>query len=214
MNVNNLLGTRSPEALLKMFRVRLRPGTHTTLTQQALAALLERDPRTIRQWESGVRLPSAGSLQRLILAFLEERIFLEEQEKAEAKLLWEAVRRAHQARYHAAYPPFDEQWFASLMSNRQQPATGVPSYEQKADDQSFSPCLADWGEALEAQTLYGREQELALLKQWVVTEHCRLVMLAGMGGVGKSAIAVALAHQVQQHFDFVLWRSLRNAPAL
>ena len=232
MNVDSFFSTRPPEALLKMFRTRLRPGKHTKLTQQALAALLERDPRTIRQWESGVRLPSADSLQRLILAFTEERIFIEEQEEAEAKLLWESVRTAHQSRYHAAYPPFDEQWFARLMRNRQQPAStaissqtshqfdearrnssAVTPLEKKADRQYPSACLADWGEALEAQTLYGREQELALLKQWIVTERCRLVMVAGMGGIGKSALAVTLAHQVQQHFGFVLWRSLRNAPA-
>src|SRR3954469_11410632 len=34
-----------------------------------------------------------------------------------------------------------------------------------------------------------------------------------MGGIGKSALAVTLMHQVASHFEVVIWRSLRDAPA-
>jgi len=33
-----------------------------------------------------------------------------------------------------------------------------------------------------------------------------------MGGIGKTALAVKLAEQVQDKFEYVIWRSLRNAP--
>ena len=33
-----------------------------------------------------------------------------------------------------------------------------------------------------------------------------------MGGIGKSALAVTLMHQVADQFDAVIWRSLRDAP--
>jgi hypothetical protein len=41
-----------------------------------------------------------------------------------------------------------------------------------------------------------------------------LIALLGMGGIGKTALSVKLAQQLQTQFDFVIWRSLRNAPAL
>ena len=37
-------------------------------------------------------------------------------------------------------------------------------------------------------------------------------MLLGMGGIGKTALSVRLAEHLQSAFEFVIWRSLRNAP--
>jgi hypothetical protein len=39
-----------------------------------------------------------------------------------------------------------------------------------------------------------------------------LVSVVGLGGIGKSALAITVMHQVAHHFDVVLWRSLRDAP--
>ena len=72
----------------------------------------------------------------------------------------------------------------------------------------------DWGEATDIATFYGREQTLAQLQQWVVADQCRLVMLVGMGGIGKTTLAIRFAEQVQDKFDVVIWRSLRNAPPI
>ena len=70
----------------------------------------------------------------------------------------------------------------------------------------------DWGEATDVAAFYGREQELNQLQQWVVEERCRLIALIGMGGMGKTTLAVKLAKQVEDEFSIVIWRSLRNAP--
>ncbi len=72
----------------------------------------------------------------------------------------------------------------------------------------------DWGEAPDVALFYGRTEELATLEQWIVNDRCRLVALLGMGGMGKTTLSVKLAEQIQDKFEFVIWRSLRNAPAV
>jgi WD40 repeat protein/transcriptional regulator with XRE-family HTH domain len=72
----------------------------------------------------------------------------------------------------------------------------------------------DWGDAIDVSTFYGREATLAQLQRWLVEEGCRLVALLGIGGIGKSALAVKLGTQLQSEFDVIVWRSLQNAPLL
>ncbi len=70
----------------------------------------------------------------------------------------------------------------------------------------------DWGEAIDVDLFYNRTAELATLEQWIVADRCRLVVLLGMGGIGKTALSVKLAQQIQHQFEYLIWRSLRNAP--
>ncbi|BAU12409.1 WD-40 repeat protein [Leptolyngbya sp. NIES-3755] len=71
-----------------------------------------------------------------------------------------------------------------------------------------------WGEATDVSNFYGRDSELMQLEHWIVHERCRLIGLLGMGGIGKTALSVKLAQQIQDQFDCLIWRSLRNAPPL
>lgn len=75
-----------------------------------------------------------------------------------------------------------------------------------------SPQELDWGEAIDVSFFYGRQAELAQLEQWILTDRCRLVALLGMGGIGKTAVAVKLAQQIQNKFDYLIWRSLSHGP--
>ena len=70
----------------------------------------------------------------------------------------------------------------------------------------------DWGEAPDVSVFYGRTEELTTLNQWIVSDNCRLVALLGLAGIGKTTLSVKLAKQVQNEFDFVIWRSLRSTP--
>jgi WD40 repeat protein/DNA-binding SARP family transcriptional activator len=72
----------------------------------------------------------------------------------------------------------------------------------------------DWGEAIDVSVFYGRETERSTLQHWIVRDRCRLVVLLGMGGIGKTTLAVKLAQDIQHEFECVIWRSLRNAPLL
>lgn len=72
----------------------------------------------------------------------------------------------------------------------------------------------DWGEAPDISHFYGRTAELTTLTEWILQGYCRLVGILGIGGVGKTALSVKLAEQVQERFSYVIWRSLRNAPPI
>ena len=72
----------------------------------------------------------------------------------------------------------------------------------------------DWGEAIDVSMFYGRKLEQAVLQRWIVHEKCRLVMLLGIGGIGKTALSIKVAQQLQSKFDLVIWRSLRNRPPI
>src|SRR5262249_49468968 len=78
----------------------------------------------------------------------------------------------------------------------------------------------DWGDALTVPFFYGREQEQAQLIRWVVQDHCHVASVLGMGGIGKSALVMNVAHQLTEGtvsltspFEVVIVRSLRDAPS-
>ncbi|ARV57285.1 hypothetical protein BZZ01_00395 [Nostocales cyanobacterium HT-58-2] len=70
----------------------------------------------------------------------------------------------------------------------------------------------DWGEAMCVSVFYGRTEEIATLEQWILVDHCQLVAMLGMGGIGKTALCIKLAEKIKDNFEYVIWRSLREAP--
>jgi len=72
----------------------------------------------------------------------------------------------------------------------------------------------DWGEAPEITSLWGRDEEIQNLKRWILADRCREICIWGMGGIGKTALAVKLAEQIQGDFDYLIWRSLKYIPPL
>jgi hypothetical protein len=86
-------------------------------------------------------------------------------------------------------------------------------YEQ-LESLTINNTCQDWGEAIDVSTFYGRTEELATLEQWIIQDYCRVVAILGTGGIGKTALTVKLAQQIQDSFEFVFWRSLLQAPPL
>ena len=93
--------------------------------------------------------------------------------------------------------------------NRHQARVGIAT--------TAPPCqqdYIDWGEAPDVSFFVGRTAELNTLTHWIETDASRLVALLGMGGIGKTTLAAKLVQQLQDQFEIVVWRSLRNAPLL
>lgn len=72
----------------------------------------------------------------------------------------------------------------------------------------------DWGDAVGVPVFYGRSEYLVTLEQWTVNEGCRLLAVIGMGGIGKTSLVFKLAQQIQDKFDYIIWRSLRDRPPI
>jgi WD40 repeat protein len=87
----------------------------------------------------------------------------------------------------------------------------LPELHSESSAEPPSLC-SDWGSAPDDATFYGRQNELKTLQHWIIEDRCRLVTILGMGGIGKTALSVRLAKEIDQGFDYLIWRSLRNAP--
>ncbi|MCM1982035.1 WD40 domain-containing protein [Lyngbya confervoides] len=101
----------------------------------------------------------------------------------------------------------------------------VENLSQKNATES-SAKFRDWGAAPEVSFFVGRTRELETLKNWILKDHCRLVSILGMrgvgktrlslklgkGGIGKTDLSLKLARGLQHDFDIIIWRSLLNKP--
>jgi len=70
-----------------------------------------------------------------------------------------------------------------------------------------------WNEAPELSAFFGRTETLATLKQWI-KEDCHLIAIRGIAGIGKTALARQLIGEIREEFDYIIWRSLAQAPKL
>ncbi|MEN9251576.1 MAG: WD40 repeat domain-containing protein [Thermostichales cyanobacterium BF3_bins_165] len=74
--------------------------------------------------------------------------------------------------------------------------------------------VVDWGEAPALGYFCGRQQELELLTGWLQEPGLRLIGITGLGGIGKTALAVRLAEIWIAGGGSLLWRSLAGQPPL
>jgi AAA ATPase domain len=55
---------------------------------------------------------------------------------------------------------------------------------------------------------YRRNQELELLKRWILTEQSRSILISGTAGIGKTALARQLLEDIKDEFEEIVWQSL------
>jgi WD40 repeat protein/transcriptional regulator with XRE-family HTH domain len=208
-----------------LLRFRGRMG----LSQSELARRVGVHLRSVQGWEAGVSLPGAERLKSLVQVVLDEGAFTQGAEFAEAQALWTAAQLASSR----SVPPFESRWFADLLAQRSRPAShasAAASHPPAAAPQAppATPATAaapaapsppvgtraqDWGDAPDTFGFVGRAAELQLLAGWLTRDRVRLLVLRGIGGIGKTMLAARIAREAAPRFKSAYWRSLRNAPA-
>jgi WD40 repeat protein/transcriptional regulator with XRE-family HTH domain len=185
--------------------------TAIRLTQVELAQRLSISRGAVLSWEAGSSYPKSERLKRFVALCLKLRAFPAGREEEEIRALWQA---AHQKVL------LDEPWLSGLLGQLSSSLTFGADWSAGGTRTSALPMAqpasdrrVEWDDALDVSNFYGRETELSTLAQWVVQEHCRVVSVLGMGGIGKSVLAITFMHQVAEYFEMVLFRSLRDAPS-
>ncbi|WP_306414975.1 MULTISPECIES: NB-ARC domain-containing protein [unclassified Calothrix] len=67
---------------------------------------------------------------------------------------------------------------------------------------------------IHGNVFHGRQLELTQVKEWILQQRCRLVVILGMAGIGKTAFSLKLIEDIKPQFEHVIWRSLQFAPPL
>jgi len=205
------------------------------LTQAGLSDQLGISKKAVGEWEAGSSYPKATHLKALIALAVKEQVWAFGHEEEEIRALWKAAHQkmlldetwlsvllseppAPSAQVsveqsggaQVGSTPTPSQSSLALVS---QPGQRPPPAGQVASRaEAFSGPLLDWGDALDVPSFFGRQGELATLSEWVVQDHCRVVSVLGLGGIGKSALVVQAMRALASQFDVVLFRSLRDAP--
>lgn len=189
------------------------------LTQKGLANLLGVSRRAVGEWEAGSSYPKVEHLKQVIALAVKQQAFPIGDEAQEIRALWKV---AHQK------VPLDEHWLSTLLlqqhsSQEQALRLLVESIPTVPVEETMSSAAVlqrpepglrvDWDDALAVPVFYGREEELAKLSRWVLQERTRVVSVLGMGGIGKSTLSVRSMYQLAEHFEVVIFRSLRETPS-
>jgi predicted ATPase/transcriptional regulator with XRE-family HTH domain len=194
MSSTELRGTsRRYQAYELLYMFRSRSG----LTQSELATLIGlKSFRMIQYWEGGYSLPKAEKLRRMIEVFCQENGFLNGSELEEARLLWETIKSAAEARpdSYSLYPVFDKVWLDQFLQRRKTseiPAAEIPAETIETVENKLPQPLNGF---------VGRENELKALTELLSASQTRLLTLTGAGGTGKTRLAIELAQQLQPNF--------------
>ncbi len=178
------------------------------LTQAGLAKHLGVSRKAVGEWEAGLTYPKAEHLKVFIALAVEQQAFPLRREEEEIRTFWHAARQK---------VLLDEAWLGTLLPHAEVSPVSQPVEETIGTTSVLAPLArggprVDWGDAPTVTTFFGREWEQTLLTSWIVEERCRVVSVLGLGGIGKSALATRVMHRVVEHFEVVIWRSLRDAP--
>lgn len=177
-------------------------------SQSKVARYLELSHTTISRYESGHLLPPAGYIA--CLAYLIDERLSKGDVDASARQDWLLSQVNEAFRWNYADVPLLQDWneLKQVAQSYMHPHSG----ERRV--YSVQSRRVDWGEAPDVSVFYGREKELSQLNSLILDTRCRLIVVAGMGGIGKTFTVTKLAHEVEKDFKYVVWRSLRNAPML
>ena len=171
-------------------------------SQSKAADHLDCSHTTISRYENGIMKPLPGYLA--YLAYLIDKN-MQTDETGHREILLNELNQAIQWNYdsRSTFHDWDKLRIHAL------------DYKKPEEAKTEKTAIrVDWGEAPDTSIFYGRQRELRELQALVRNNQARMLVIVGMAGIGKTSIATRLAQNIQKDFDFVLWRSLRNAPQL
>jgi hypothetical protein len=83
------------------------------------------------------------------------------------------------------------------------------NHQYHNDKQSATPHTPQYLKVIPNLTpIYDRSQELDSLKQWILTEKSRSIVISGTAGIGKTALTRQLLEDIKDEFEEIVWQSL------
>ncbi|MEG3844517.1 NB-ARC domain-containing protein, partial [Microcoleus sp. herbarium14] len=190
-----------------------KTGEHLTSLQEAiLTGVWQRQkyPQIAKEFncsESHVKKEAAKLWEKLREELGEDLNKLNFRSKVEKK-----YRVSNISHLHDSLLQIDNVICGQFIQNIKNAETRSPSPPDSPQNKNQSPII-DLTDAPELRYFYDRTAELSTLKQWILA-NTRLITVYGLSGIGKSAIALKLIEQIQTEFDYIIWLSLTNTPAL
>ncbi|OCR01085.1 hypothetical protein BCD67_17065 [Oscillatoriales cyanobacterium USR001] len=108
--------------------------------------------------------------------------------------------------------PVTKKTFRGKLEERFQSQEVTQSQVQERSEQVVATSYQDWGAAPPVSHFYGRTQALNTLKEWILQDKRNLILLLGQGGIGKTTLSIKLGQEIQNHFEYIIWRSLEASP--
>lgn len=83
-----------------------------------------------------------------------------------------------------------------------------PPNQETSNTKQSETLHQDLSEMPELGAFFDRTPQLQTLTTWILQQHCRLITITSISGIGKTSLAVQLVQQIKDEFECVIWCSI------